>query len=239
MRRDGPQANVPYGRRIGTRRAGGSNARGRRQPGVETAYELLTPPDGASWSWMAAPDGPRMLGVGSSEGDAMSRNIVALVTALLVLTGCASRSSGSAAPSAADRPLLAFTATTVDGRPFDGMSLAGKPAVLWFWAPWCPTCLQQAPGVRATAQRFVGVVNVVGVAGLDKAAAMPEFVRLAKVGGIPHIADAEGVLWKRFGVLEQSWFVFIDASGGIVGKGVLDGDKLADKVAELLVPTGA
>jgi len=93
--------------------------------------------------------------------------------------------------------------------------------------------------VRATAQRFAGVVTVVGVAGLDKTEAMPEFVSLAKVGAIPHISDAAGAVWKRFGVVEQSTFVFLDPRGEIVGKGPLDGDELADKVAELLAPAPA
>ncbi|MGH8775288.1 MAG: TlpA disulfide reductase family protein [Jiangellaceae bacterium] len=48
---------------------------------------------------------------------------------------------------------LTFTATTVDGEQFAGSSLAGRPAVLWFWAPWCPTCVAEAPDVLAVADR--------------------------------------------------------------------------------------
>jgi hypothetical protein len=33
--------------------------------------------------------------------------------------------------------LRSFAGTTVEGKPFSGASLAGKPTVLWFWAPWC------------------------------------------------------------------------------------------------------
>jgi thiol-disulfide isomerase/thioredoxin len=40
--------------------------------------------------------------------------------------------------------LLNFTARTVTGATFDGRRLSGKPVVLWFWAPWCPTCRAQA-----------------------------------------------------------------------------------------------
>lgn len=32
--------------------------------------------------------------------------------------------------------LLAFSAETVGGEPFDGAELAGEPVALWFWAPW-------------------------------------------------------------------------------------------------------
>ena len=35
---------------------------------------------------------------------------------------------------------LQFTGTTLSGAPFNGASLQGKPAVLWFWTPWCPFC---------------------------------------------------------------------------------------------------
>ena len=47
------------------------------------------------------------------------------------------------AKAADDR--LQFTATTLSGAPFNGASLQGKPAVLWFWAPRCPFCNAEAP----------------------------------------------------------------------------------------------
>ena len=157
------------------------------------------------------------------------------VVAVLALAGCAAPEAGSAPPAPADTgPLLAFTATTLDGQPFDGMSLAGKPAVLWFWAPWCPICLQQAPGVRAAVAKYGDRVNIIGVAGLDKTEAMPEFVRLAKVQGMTHVADEAGVVWKRFGITEQSVFVLLDADGNVVGKGRLAANEIPDHVAGLL-----
>lgn len=66
-----------------------------------------------------------------------------VAVAALVLAGCGGGSPRAAGAPATTSPasLFAFTATTVDGKPFDGMSMAGKPTVLWFWAPWCPICL--------------------------------------------------------------------------------------------------
>src|SRR4051794_12961766 len=155
----------------------------------------------------------------------MSRSIrrlcVVSVAVAMAMTGCGDQGTGGSRGSDAGAgdvatsrgPLLAFTATTLDGTAFDGMSLTGKPAGLWFWAPWCPICLQQAPGVREAVKQYAGRVNIIGVAGLDKTAAMPEFVRLAKVGTMPHIADEPGVVWKRFEVTSQSTFVLINAAG--------------------------
>jgi thiol-disulfide isomerase/thioredoxin len=129
--------------------------------------------------------------------------------------------------------LRTFRGTTVAGKPFDGASLAGRPTVLWFWAPWCPTCLGQAPGVRAAVAESSGEVNVVGVAGLDTAGAMPDFVRMAKVDSMTHVSDEAGDVWKRFGVIEQSFFVFLDASGVETYRGKLSAADIPARVAAL------
>src|SRR5215203_7527634 len=60
-------------------------------------------------------------------------------------------------PSAVADDRLQFTGTTLSGAPFNGASLVGKPAVLWFWTPWCPFCNAEAPSVSqvAAARRHV------------------------------------------------------------------------------------
>jgi thiol-disulfide isomerase/thioredoxin len=160
--------------------------------------------------------------------------------AVAALAGCGgSTDSGHAGDSkTADTGpagvwLRSFHGTTVDGKPFDGASLAGKPTVLWFWAPWCPTCLGQAPGVREAVAQSSGRVNVVGIAGLDKAGAMPEFVQLAKVGSMTHVSDEAGVVWQRFEVTEQSFFVFLDAAGAETFRGKLTASDIPARVAAL------
>jgi thiol-disulfide isomerase/thioredoxin len=167
------------------------------------------------------------------------RRLISLfAVAMMAVAGCGdggSTAGGAEAPSStpAGSP-LEFTATTVDGRAFDGRSLAGRPAALWFWAPWCPTCLQQAPGVREAVEQYGDRVAVVGVAGLDKTAAMPEFIRLAKVESITNLADESGDVWKRFGITSQSVFVLIDATGAVTFRGKLDSDEIPGRVADLL-----
>jgi thiol-disulfide isomerase/thioredoxin len=171
----------------------------------------------------------------------MTRRLSWLLVLVLavVVTGCGARNGHSGAGAAGQSPSagggpLEFTATTLDGKAFEGRSLAGKPAMLWFWAPWCPVCLQQAPGVRAAAERYGDRVSIVGVAGLDTAGAMPEFVRLAKIESITNLSDEPGLVWKHFGITAQSTFVLIDASGHVTGHGTLDADEIPDKVAALL-----
>ena len=68
----------------------------------------------------------------------------------------------SSPPAAVADDRLDFTGTSLSGAPFNGASLQGKPAVMWFWTPWCPFCNAEAPSVSSVAAAnpkvtFVGV----------------------------------------------------------------------------------
>ncbi|MBQ1012702.1 redoxin domain-containing protein [Micromonospora sp. M51] len=129
--------------------------------------------------------------------------------------------------------VLRFTGTTLGGAAFDAAQLAGRPVVLWFWAPWCATCASQAWTVAEIAPKYRDTVPIVGVAGLGERKAMKEFVTEFELDGTPQIEDSKGVLWKRFKVTEQSIFVVIDRSGTVVHQGFLDGEALTARVAAL------
>lgn len=126
-----------------------------------------------------------------------------------------------------------FTGTTVGGEPFDGASLAGQPAVLWFWAPWCPKCMAQAPAVLDIAAEHEGDIEIVGVAGLAAAEDMPEFIDSTGTGELTHLSDPDGEIWRKYDIAEQSTFVFLDATGEPVNSGSFSDADLADEVAKL------
>ncbi len=109
---------------------------------------------------------------------------------------------------------LRFTAKTVDGKDFSGESLAGKPALLWFWAPWCPNCQAEAPTIAAAA-KSAGDVEFVGVAAQDEVPAMRDFVARYDLGSFTHIADTDAAVWKRFGVTYQPAYAFIGSDGKV------------------------
>jgi thiol-disulfide isomerase/thioredoxin len=128
---------------------------------------------------------------------------------------------------------LDFTATTVGGDPFEGASLAGRPALLWFWAPWCPTCRSQIPQVQDIAGRYGEDVAVIGIGSLDSADAIAEFAD--EVGGVTHLEDVDGALYRKFGIAEQSSFVLLDAEGGVAFEtGYGGSEDLADEVADVV-----
>jgi len=142
--------------------------------------------------------------------------------------------SASTSPSPEVPQKLQFTAKTVDGKPFEGSTLAGKDAVLWFWAPWCGECRREAPHVAAVQGATKDKAVFIGVAGLGPTADMRAFVKDYKVGAFGHVADLDGTVWKRFGVVQQPAYAFVDDSGKVeVVRGELGEKGLADKVAEL------
>ncbi len=130
---------------------------------------------------------------------------------------------------------LQFTATTLAGDAFDGTSLAGTDAILWFWASWCPTCQAEAPGVAQAAAQLPAGVTMYGVPGNSDQAGMEKFVNDYGLGDIVQIVDADGSLWSTFGVPSQPAFALIDDNGEITTiQGSLGLDGILDAANSLL-----
>lgn len=156
--------------------------------------------------------------------------IAALLVAALFVAACTSKPVSTAKTVPAQ---LEFTAKTLDGQDFSGQSLLGKPAVLWFWAPWCPVCQREAPMVGQVAAAHPGV-TFVGVAALDQLPAMRQFVDKYPVKGFTQLADTDGKVWAKFGVTHQPAYAFIGADGGVdVVKGSLAEPDLTQRVTAL------
>lgn len=129
---------------------------------------------------------------------------------------------------------LRFQVKTVDGDVFDAGTLSGRPVVLWFWAAWCPRCRAAAPDVAAVHREYAGRVAVVGVAGLGSGEdAMRRFVADRGIGALPNLSDDDGVVWRRFGVTTQEYYVILDARGQVAYRGPLSAEDLRRRVAAL------
>jgi thiol-disulfide isomerase/thioredoxin len=111
---------------------------------------------------------------------------------------------------AADDRLL-FNGTTLSGAPFNGAGLQGKRAVLWFWAPFCPFCNAEAPGLSQVAAANPGVIFV-GIAAHSDVGEMQNFV--SKYGlNFTNLNDADGSIWARYHVPWQPAWVFYNSDG--------------------------
>lgn len=191
------------------------------------------------------------------------RGLAAIALSLALTAGCAADTSADdaagddsaadsapsadgaeASPSASDPPsppaaaaaevpeVLRFEARTVDGAVFEGASVAGRPVVLWFWAPWCAVCRRQAPEVSDLVEEYGETVAFLGVGSLDSGDAIEDFAQ--DVVGPVHLSDPDGDLYQRFGIVEQSSFVVLDAQGDeVLRTGYADDDALAETVQDL------
>lgn len=128
-------------------------------------------------------------------------------------TSFAGAGSTGTAPGATATAALDFSGTTLDGARLDAATLAGTPVVLWFWAPWCTICRAEAPDVAKVATAYEGRVTMLGVPGRGEVDAMRAFVSETGTGAFTHVADIDGALWNRFGVVTQPAFVFVDRAG--------------------------
>lgn len=174
------------------------------------------------------------IAVAGCSDDGLAQAVPSSTAGSPAATEAPTQQSPAGSPAALDERLR-FTAQTVDGGSFDGASLAGKPAVLWFWAPWCPKCRAEADGVAEIARANGDAVTFVGVAALDEVPAMQAFVDQYDLD-FTHVADpSDGAeLWLRFGVSVQPAYAFVGADGSVeVVKSQLGKDELAGRVAAL------
>ncbi len=169
--------------------------------------------------------------------------------AALALTACApgaapGETTAGAPPAASSAPAgdasgggtvaLNLLGPTLDGGTFDSSRLAGRPVVLWFWAPWCTICRAEGPDVAAVAAEYAGQVELIGVAGRGDVESMRSFVADTGTGSLVHLVDQDGTVWNRFGVVSQPAFVFVDRAGATeTFAGSLDAAQLRAVVDEL------
>jgi thiol-disulfide isomerase/thioredoxin len=146
--------------------------------------------------------------------------------------GCAAPAP-RATPVAAVSSTLAFSGRTLDGAAFDASTMAGRPAILWFWAPWCATCASEAQSINDLRTVYGDRLGILGIAGMGTNSAMHQFVSDLEVANV-NLDDQAGVLWKRFGITEQSTYVLVDRHGTVVTTGYLDDLQLTDKVTSLV-----
>ena len=156
------------------------------------------------------------------------------ITPADIPAGAASVGAPSADAPAVVPAALRFTGKTLDGASFDAVRMAGKPTILWFWAPWCATCASEAMSIADLQDQYAGRLNILGIAGMGDNKAMHEFVSDLEVGAVPHLDDGPGKLWKKFGITQQSTYVILDRAGQVVTTSYLDDLQLTTKVKSLV-----
>lgn len=111
---------------------------------------------------------------------------------------------------------------TLDGRPARlGPAIAGKPAVIEFWATWCGNCRELEPRMQAAQRAYAGRVAFVGVA--VSVNQSPERVRRyvsEHLTGFTHFYDRRGDAVGDYDVPATSYVVVTDRTGKVVYTGL-------------------
>lgn len=121
---------------------------------------------------------------------------------------------GTAAPDVA--------VETLDGRAARlGPAIAGKPAVIEFWATWCGNCRELEPRMQAAQRKYAGRVAFVGIA--VSVNQSPERVRryvTEHLTGFTHFYDRRGDAVGDYDVPATSYVVVTDRTGKVVYTGL-------------------
>ena len=164
---------------------------------------------------------------------------MALTIGLAGCSGGADRAAPAAAPPAggaaslpgpvpvdlALRPVPAGApaAPAVTGTLTDGTSLtvgdlwAQRPVVLTFFSSWCTTCTARQDALSELARTHRDRVVFVGVASVDEADDLQEYLRTHRVE-YPVIVDDEQTIWRSYAVREPP-AVAVVARGGALLRG--------------------
>jgi thiol-disulfide isomerase/thioredoxin len=141
--------------------------------------------------------------------------LVLVVAGLSVffLAGQAVEVAAEPATSAAPR----FDLVTLAGEAYSKESLKGRPALLVFWAPWCPVCRKELPILSRFYQRERPVsLQVVAIGFSDMRGNVEAYVKShPETFVFPTAFDEDNWISQAFKVTATPTFVLLDASGTI------------------------
>lgn len=118
----------------------------------------------------------------------------------------------------AGTPAPAFTLSTLNGGTVSKDSLKGQPALVMFWASWCPVCRKELPilGQFYRTER-PAKLQVVSVGFADPRENVLDYVRAnAETFVFPTAYDEGNRVAEAFGINATPTFVLLDQAGAIV-----------------------
>jgi cytochrome c biogenesis protein CcmG/thiol:disulfide interchange protein DsbE len=141
--------------------------------------------------------------------------VIVLAAVMLVIGGLVAAEFLTADGMQAERPAPALPDQVLSGKRVTLGSLRGKPALINFWASWCPPCRQEAPELRRFDQSLHGRASLVGVAWNNDAASARKFI--AQAGWrYPVLRDSSQSVGEAYGFTGLPATYVLDARGRIV-----------------------
>jgi cytochrome c biogenesis protein CcmG, thiol:disulfide interchange protein DsbE len=102
----------------------------------------------------------------------------------------------------------------LSGEPVDLAALEGKPAVINFWASWCPPCHQEAPAIERLSTSLPSGTHLVGVDWNDSRSGAREFIE--HYGWtFTNLRDTSGSVGDAYKIQGLPTTVIVDSKGRI------------------------
>lgn len=121
---------------------------------------------------------------------------------------------GLAIGDAAPMPVIA----SLDGTPTSlAAVIAGRPALIEFWATWCPLCRAMEPSIKAMASSYGDRLAIVRI--VVPTNQTPERAKTAvEKGALPgtFLFDTDGAAYKAFAAYHTSYIVVLDRKGKVL-----------------------
>lgn len=113
--------------------------------------------------------------------------------------------------------------------------LRGSPVVVNFWATWCIYCAAEMPAIQEVADRYAGLLQVVGV---NAGEASTDIVAFSEITGVrfPLLLDRDTEVTEAYGVAQMPTTIFIDRDGFVrsVVSGPVTTPMMLERIAPLL-----
>ncbi len=122
----------------------------------------------------------------------------------------------------------------LNGSSFAMADLTGKPAILYFWATWCPQCRVQREMLNTLSREWGDRVRIAALTVDDDVPSVQRYLKAHS--SLSHELRASAELLRLFGVEGLPSLVVIDGNGRVqsVSSGLTDADGLRQVVAPLL-----
>jgi cytochrome c biogenesis protein CcmG, thiol:disulfide interchange protein DsbE len=134
------------------------------------------------------------------------------------------------------KALPSIAATTLQGDAWSSTDLAGKPAVINFWASYCiPSCVDEHPFLVGLESRHGQDLALIGVLYQDTPDGARGFLARYGDGGWPTVLDPTGRIAVDLGVTGPPETFFVDARGIVRDRhvGPLNAESLAAGLATI------
>lgn len=132
-------------------------------------------------------------------------------------------------------PAPDFHLEDLAGQAFALAQQRGTPIVLNFWATWCAPCQRELPALQATAERYAGKVQIIGIDQGETHATVQPYVQERGLT-FPILLDEELTVGQRYQIQGMPTTFFIDGNGVIrhLWVGEMNSITLAEGIAQIV-----